>query len=574
MGPDGSDTVNLSNNPADDWDPAWSSDGAKVAFVSNRENGEEGGQFIYVMNADGSNVRQLTTENGSDWPDWSHDGSQITYSRNDDIYVINADGSGQPVNLTNSPEKDTQSTWSPDGSQIAWLSGDDWNWNVFVMNADGSNVHQITDNGQVSGVGWTVDGRIITGWGWKDQEELCHNCVLNADGSNIVDAGGKGDLQRYLPFWTVDGHRVELANVALDGGSDEIYLVGEIFPDMFLNLTNNPANDRNPDWPANCGPGTEASPSEAQQPKAPEEIVIGYAGDDPWQQQRKDNFQKACNELGIRCVYGDIPGLIEQGVDAVVQNSNAIAVDGLFPSIMAAKEKGIPVFVLDAELGAEGAYNVTIDQHVWAKTSLGWMFEKIGGEGQIAYFDLHPFNRHTDTIREMLARYPGITVVEYRDGKYDREKIKPETVDFVKAYPELKAVWTNVNMSEAIIGLDEESGIPKEKWPVVICDATREGLETWMRIRNAYPNFDCIALANPPGIAYDAVYAAYYLVSGAQIDASALGGQYGNTLYVDIPVITSENLQGWLDKITHEDAKYEVDELMEPEKIEETWFLE
>ena len=84
----------------------------------------------------------------------------------------------------------------------------------------------------------------------------------------------------------------------------------------------------------------------------------------------------------------------------------------------------------------------------------------------------------------------------------------------------------------------------------------------------------CIAVSNPPGIAYDAVYAAYYLVNGAQVDKSALGGQYGHSLYVDTPVITNDNLQEWIEKINFEDGKYIVDELMEPEKIKKKWFLE
>ena len=209
MGPDGNDLANLSNNPADDFDPAIAPDGSQIAFVSKRDNGKEGGQFIYVINADGSNVRQLTFENWSDWPDWSNDGSQITYTSNDDIYVIKADGSGQSVNLTNSPEKDGRSSWSPDGTQIAWVSGYDNNSDIFVMNADGSNLKKITDNGQQSDVKWTVDGRLFAGWGWKGQEQTCNNCVFNADGSNIMDAGGKGELQRYFPFWTQAGDRVE-----------------------------------------------------------------------------------------------------------------------------------------------------------------------------------------------------------------------------------------------------------------------------------------------------------------------------------------------------------------------------
>ncbi|NMC78284.1 MAG: hypothetical protein GYA59_02890, partial [Chloroflexi bacterium] len=208
MGPDGAGLVNLSNDPAEDRNPSWAPDGSQIAFVSNRENGEEGGQFIYVMGADGRNVRPLTVENGSDWPSWSPDGSQIAYAAGGDIFVINADGSGSSTNLTNSEEKDIRPDWSPDSRQIVWLSGSEGNWNIFVMNADGSNVRQLTEDGKVSDAVWTVDGQIFTYW--DHPEAGCFNCVMNADGSNVMDAGGKGEIQRYLPFWTADGNRVEL----------------------------------------------------------------------------------------------------------------------------------------------------------------------------------------------------------------------------------------------------------------------------------------------------------------------------------------------------------------------------
>lgn len=570
MASDGSETVNLTNNLGDDFDPAWSPDGSLIAFVSNRENETERGQFIYVMNADGSNVHQLTLENESNWPDWSHDGSRITYTHKGDIYTINADGSGNSINLTNSPEEDAQSSWSPNGSQIVWLTGSEEAWNIKLMNADGSNVRQLTDNGKVTGVAWTVDGQLFTHW--DNQEANCFNCVMDADGGNIKDAGGKGEIQRYLPFWTLDGNRVECLSVEINGEDNEIYLVGEVFPDIFLNLTNDPADDRNPDWPVKCGSGTKVEINEVEEPKVSGKITVGYAGDKDWQYQWKGDFQKACDELSIQCVYGEIPALIDQGVNAIIQNSDAISVNGLHEDILKARDKGIPVFLLDAETITDGAYSITIDQHQWAKTSLGWMFEKIGGEGQVAYFDLHPFVRYTDTINDMLSRYPGISVIDYRDGKYEQEKIKPETSDLVKAHPDLKAVWASTNMTDAIQGM-EENGIPFEQWPVVTCEATSDGLEKWQKIKDKHPDFDCIASVNPPGIAYNAVYAAYYLTTGAKIDEAALGGEYGHSLYVPMPVITSDNLQEWL-KMMHEEKVFYADEMMAPDEIREKWFLE
>lgn len=568
MGPDGKDPYNISNNPGDDSDPSWSPDGTQIAFVSNRENGGKSGQFIYVVNADGSNVRQLSLENDSREPDWSHDGRMITYTSNDDIYSIAADGSGTSVNLTNSPEKDRQPSWSPDGKQIVWLTGNDGNWNIKTMDADGSDVSKITHDGKVTDAVWTVDGQIFTHW--DNKEAGCFNCVMDADGSNVKDAGGKGTIQQYLPFWTLKGDRVECVSANLNGNDNEIYLVGEIFPGIFLNLTNNPADDSNPDWPANCGSGKNSSTSETQQPQDTGEIVIGYAGDQKWQNQRKNNFQRACTELGIQCVYGDLPELVEGGVSAIVQNTDAIVVKGLHEDILKARDKGIPVFLLDAETITDGAYSLTIDQKQWLKSSLGWMLEKMGGKGEIAYFDLHPFVRYADNINDILSGYPEVKVVEYRDGKYNPEKIKPESVDFLRTHPELKGLWTSYNMSEAIRGL-VESRIPYEQWPVLVCDATMEGLDTWQKVKEKYPDFECVAVPNPPGIAYDAVYAAYYLISGKQIDESALGGAYGHSLYVPFSVITDSSLPDWL-KTVREDGGTYVDERMSPEEILEKWF--
>ena len=256
MDSNGENLVNLTNDPADDWNPDWSPDGSQIAFTSDRETEDGGGQFIYVMNADGSNVFQLTTLSPSDYADWSPDGGAIIFSSdatgNHEIYIMKADGSNEPTNFTNSDAQDIQPTWSPDGSQIAWLSGEEDHWDLFVMNADGSDVLQLTDNGGVYDMTWTIDGQLFTHW--DNGQYGCFNCVMNADGSNVTDAGGKGEIQRYLPYWTLEGDRVELVSADMGEGNDEIYLVGEIYPDVLFNLTNNPGNDRNPDWAALCGP--------------------------------------------------------------------------------------------------------------------------------------------------------------------------------------------------------------------------------------------------------------------------------------------------------------------------------
>src|SRR5207248_3000848 len=111
----GSDSTAPSGRPA----------AGQIAFTSGRDGNDE----IYVMNADGSGQVNLTNNPALDQvPAWSPDGSKIAFTSgrdgNDEIYVMNADGSSQ-VNLTNTPGYDEVPLWSPDGTKIVFLSDRD-----------------------------------------------------------------------------------------------------------------------------------------------------------------------------------------------------------------------------------------------------------------------------------------------------------------------------------------------------------------------------------------------------------------------------------------------------------------
>jgi dipeptidyl aminopeptidase/acylaminoacyl peptidase len=145
MNADGLSVTNLTNTNlmVHDRSPSWSPDGSKIAFSSNRYD-----RNIYVMNADGSNPTRLTDHAAWDEaPAWSPDGRKIAFmSRRDgnhEIYVMNADGSN-PANLTRHAASDRTPAWSPDGSKIAFVSSRDGSWDIYVMNADGSNPTRLT----------------------------------------------------------------------------------------------------------------------------------------------------------------------------------------------------------------------------------------------------------------------------------------------------------------------------------------------------------------------------------------------------------------------------------------------
>lgn len=192
---DASGTVsNLTNDSATDEWARWSPDGQQIVFDSNRDSGVF---EIYIMNADGSNQTELTSPPIlGRYPSWSPDGRQIVFRRGIDIYTINADGSGTPVQLTSetAPNFAQMPAWSPDGRYIAFMSFRAGYCSVFRMNADGSNQVNLTPKTPADPAtswcsrapSWSTDGRQIYFMSFRPstggQNEIF---VMNADGTNV-----------------------------------------------------------------------------------------------------------------------------------------------------------------------------------------------------------------------------------------------------------------------------------------------------------------------------------------------------------------------------------------------------
>ena len=175
MNPDGSDLRNLTSEgeTGDGWSdvqPSWSPDGSQLAFVSNRF----GSTDLFVMAADGSDITRITVngEEDSDFgPDWSPDGSQIVFAGQRpsetigdtddfDIYVIDADGSNE-TNITDAfesqlgqfPWNDKDPDWSPVDDRIVFSSAravedtatDGAYWRIVTADPDGSNQTVVSD---------------------------------------------------------------------------------------------------------------------------------------------------------------------------------------------------------------------------------------------------------------------------------------------------------------------------------------------------------------------------------------------------------------------------------------------
>ena len=187
MDADGGNPRKLTRGPRDEWAPSWSPDGKRITFVSQRR--DDWGK-IYVIDVNGENRRKLTDGPRSEWhPSWSPDGKRIAFVCMDesdapDIYVMDADG-GNPRKLTDNRWLDNFPSWSPDGQRIAFSSkrGADWNkrngdWDIYVMDADGGNVQNLTNNPLAHDTqpAWYFPafavapaGKTFTMWGWLKQ---------------------------------------------------------------------------------------------------------------------------------------------------------------------------------------------------------------------------------------------------------------------------------------------------------------------------------------------------------------------------------------------------------------------
>ena len=144
---DGSGFVQLTTSLADDSWPTWNPAGTKIAFQSNRNltpGGNASQLDIYVINADGTGETRLTTDTTNEaQPAWSPDGTKIAFvsdrDDNNEVYVMNADGTGV-ARLTTNLTADEQPAWSPEGNRLAFDSDGE----VWVIQADGSGLTQVT----------------------------------------------------------------------------------------------------------------------------------------------------------------------------------------------------------------------------------------------------------------------------------------------------------------------------------------------------------------------------------------------------------------------------------------------
>jgi TolB protein len=252
------DAQNLSRSPqSEDRYPCWSPDGKQVAFTSDRD----GTMNLYVMNANGTDVKQLTTlkapavaympswsgerivfglhaekpemasirANGTDLqmlglghdPSLSPDGKMIVYTGECpggvSVFTMRSDGSEKKqIVAAANPWGAIFPAWSPNGQRIAYAFKVGNALEIFTCDADGENIKQVTKLGQISTPpAWSPDGR------WISFRHTDERYWSNPERMKIVYAERPGDKR---PVWIVrpDGSDAQLVEVtrygcAMDG---------------------------------------------------------------------------------------------------------------------------------------------------------------------------------------------------------------------------------------------------------------------------------------------------------------------------------------------------------------------
>ena len=227
MNADGSDVTQVTDGPGNDLWPDLSPNGRYIVFASNRTGNNE----IFVLDLRDGTLTNVSNSTADDsWPRWSPNGRQIAFHSNRtgnyDIYVVDADGRGLRA-VTTDAALDQWPDWSPNGQRLAFRRGND----VYVADAGGEeqDVQRLTflpaSIDQMPA--WSPDGRRIAFMSLR--EGYCAVFLMDADGSNQVNLTPKGPNDAAAawcsraPSWTRNGRILFMSFRPSTAGDVELF---------------------------------------------------------------------------------------------------------------------------------------------------------------------------------------------------------------------------------------------------------------------------------------------------------------------------------------------------------------
>ena len=227
MNTDGSDTVNLTNNPHSDTCPAVYPGGDMIAYISDRD----GINALYTMKIDGSDVRKIfTAKVPLDQPSWSGDGEKIAFIKDfgdrTEIWTVDKDG-GNPEQITQNDYRDERPVFSPDDNTMLFMSNREGLYRIYIMKTDGTEVSKLesplneSSNHHIFPV-WSPDGTKIA---YSEnnllnrQAQIIILTLTDRNFSELTEQGGRNEN----PCFSADGSRIVFQSER--DGNFEIYIM-------------------------------------------------------------------------------------------------------------------------------------------------------------------------------------------------------------------------------------------------------------------------------------------------------------------------------------------------------------
>lgn len=260
MNADGSNQRQLTNIPEGACQPNWSPDGKKLAFISpcNPKNNSYPDAKIYILDTESQSTTLLPVSIGGDYdPAWSPDGKRIAFtsSRNQvaHIFVYNFED-GTLAELSDSRYPDMHPAWSPTYKLLAVARKATYYYHIWLISDNGQTIEQFSSSGDVNDFwpDWSSDGKFIL-FG-RTKIDLFLPWLLKTS----YEDRGTGKEFRIPPAGKVDPGPVAQARLSPDmqwiifegwpdGNNHDIYRM-DINGDNLLRLTTDPAIDFNPVW--------------------------------------------------------------------------------------------------------------------------------------------------------------------------------------------------------------------------------------------------------------------------------------------------------------------------------------
>jgi TolB protein len=215
----------------------------KIAFIGRQSGNKE----LFVMDQDGANIRQLTSDRSITLsPSWSPDSREIAVTsyrdRNPDLVAVGMNGNGRRP-LSQHPGLNSAPAWSPDGGRIALTLSKDGNSEIYTMNRNGTDLRRLTNHPAIdTSPTWSPTGRQIAFV--SDRSGSPQVYVMDAEGSNVRRLTYQGNYND-RPSWSPRADRI--AFVTMEGSRFDVYVIN-VDGSGAQRLTMGNGSNESPSW--------------------------------------------------------------------------------------------------------------------------------------------------------------------------------------------------------------------------------------------------------------------------------------------------------------------------------------